>query len=80
MVNHRAFKNHMCIPFGKSLSLAPRSRSSVKIKYHFSKNGLNGGLNVSQTQLVQSAFYEFPDRLSKVNITYIKVSYLKCKT
>ena len=37
MVSDRDFSFHMCIPYGKTFSLIPRSMSSVKVKYH----GLN---------------------------------------
>ena len=59
MVSDRAFKFHIYIPWGKTLSLVPKSRSSVKVKvkyqgHSFKKNGSCGGegISVSQTQLV----------------------------
>ena len=33
MVSDITFIFHMCIPWGKTLSLVPKSRSSVKVKY-----------------------------------------------
>ena len=47
MVSVRAFIFHIHIPWGKTLSLAPKSRSSVKIKYQG---------HVSQTHLVCFVF------------------------
>ena len=50
----RTFIFHKCIPLGKSFSLVPRSRSSVKVKYHCGKNGHCGGIRVSQTHSCSS--------------------------
>ena len=33
MVSDRVFIFHIYIPWGKTLSIAPKSRSSVKVKY-----------------------------------------------
>ena len=35
MVDHVAYKFHMCIPCGKTFSLVPRSRLSVSIKVKY---------------------------------------------
>ena len=60
MVSDRAFIFHICIPWGKTLSLETKSRLSVKVKvkyqgHIFRKNGHCGGISVSQTQLVLSS-------------------------
>ena len=60
MVSGRAFMFHIYIPQGKTLSLVPKSRSSVKVicQGHISgsqfkkKNGHCGGIWVSQIHLV----------------------------
>ena len=59
MVSDRGFLFHiyMYVPWSKTLSLVPKSRSSfkVKVKYQvtvFEKNGRCGDVNVSQTQRV----------------------------
>ena len=45
MVSGKAFIFHMCIPRGKTVSLAPISTSSVKVKVIFcKKNGRFGGI------------------------------------
>ena len=54
MVSDRAFIFHICIPWGKALSLVPKSRSSVKVKYQghsFQNNGRCGGIGLSQIRL-----------------------------
>ena len=33
MVSDKAFKFHMCIPWGKTFCLVPRSKSPVQVKY-----------------------------------------------
>ena len=46
----------MCIPWGKTFSLVPRSRSSVKVKcqgHNLKKIGCCGGIPISQTHLVR---------------------------
>ena len=51
MVIDTVFIFHIYIPWGKTLSLVPKSRSSVKVKYQcliFLKNGRCGGICVSQ--------------------------------
>ena len=58
MVSDRVFIFHIYIPYGKSLSLVPKSRSSVKVRVKYQwhslrKNGLCGGIGVSQTHLVK---------------------------
>ena len=59
MVSDRAFIFHICIPWGKTLSLVPKSRSSVKVKYQChsfrKKLAVAEGIRVSQTHLVSSA-------------------------
>ena len=57
MVNDRAFIFHIYIPWGKTLSLVPKSRSSVKVKvkyqgHSFRKKNEGGGIRVSQTHVV----------------------------
>ena len=47
MVSDRAFIFHKCIPWGKTLSLVAKSRSSVKVKYQgnsFEKMAIVGTL------------------------------------
>ena len=49
MVSDRPFKFHIHIPWGKTLSLVQKSRSSVKVKvkyqgHSFRKNGRYGAL------------------------------------
>ena len=61
-VSDRAFIFHIYIPWGKTISLVQKSRSSVKVKvkyqsHSFRKNGLCGGTSVSQTHLVSK--YQF---------------------
>ena len=55
-----AFIFHIYIPWGKTLSLVPKSRSSIKVKvkcqgHCFQKNGHCGVIRVSQTHLVTTA-------------------------
>ena len=62
MVSDRAFIFHICIPWGKALSLVPHSRLSVKVKvryqgYSFRKNGYCRDPSLSQTQLVNFNFF-----------------------
>ena len=60
MVGDRAFLFHIYVPWGKTISLAPKSRSPVKVKLKYQghsfrkkkKNGHCGGICVSQTHLV----------------------------
>ena len=35
MVSDRAFIFHICIPWGKTLSLVPKSRSSIEVKVKY---------------------------------------------
>ena len=59
MVSGRVFIFHIYIPWFDSLSLVPKSRLSVKVKYQghsFKKYGRCGGISVSQTQLVYVRF------------------------
>ena len=56
MVSDTAF----IFPWGKTLSLIPKSRSSVKVKvkcqgHSFPKNGRYGVIHVSHTYLVSTA-------------------------
>ena len=41
MVCDRTFIFHVCIPGGKTLFFAPRSRSSVKVRYQISRSRSN---------------------------------------
>ena len=59
MISDRAFifHIHVYIPWGETLSLVPKSRSSVDVKYQGhnfleNKNGRFGGICVTQTHLV----------------------------
>ena len=59
MISDRAFIYHICIPLSKTLSLVPKSRSSVKVKFNFQshsfrKIGFCGGIRVSQIHLVSN--------------------------
>ena len=58
MVSGRVFIFHICIPWGKRLSLVPKLRSyvKVKVKYHSYKSGCCGGICVSHTHLVCYVF------------------------
>ena len=61
MVSDRAFIFHILYIFlgGETLSLIPKSRSSVKVKYQghsFQKMAVAGGIHVSQTHLVLTCF------------------------
>ena len=59
MVSDRGLIFHMYIPWGITLSLVPKSKSSVKVKYQghsFRKNGRFGGISVAQTWLVTTMF------------------------
>ena len=65
LVNDRASILYIYIPFGKTLSLVPKSRSSVKVKVKYQGHSFrkNGGISVSQTQLVY--YYFFVDKQTK---------------
>ena len=57
MMSDRAFIFHIFIPWGKTLSLVPKSRSAVPVKVknqgQFSNKRPLQGIRVSQTQLLQ---------------------------
>ena len=55
MVSNRAFIFHIYIPWGETLSLVPKSRSSVKVQVRyevFGKKWPLNGIHVSQIHLV----------------------------
>ena len=63
MVSDRTLLFHIYIPWDKTLSFEPKSRSSVKVKVKYQghsfrkkNHGLRRGISVSQTQLVPSMF------------------------